>query len=70
MSTPVVDDQFASVGPRQSARDPCELEEVAGGYCLGAQLKQLNSAFQKLAEHGLGGAVLGLLGIENGVKRR
>jgi hypothetical protein len=46
------------------------LEEVHGSHRLGAQLNELNTAFQQLAKRGLGGAALGLLGIENGVKRR
>jgi hypothetical protein len=66
----VVDDETAVVGPRQTARALGELEEVPGRHGFRAQLNQLRAAFQELAQDGLGIASSGLLGVENGVKRR
>ena len=70
MSTRSLTIRLQAYDSSERARGTGESKKVHGRHRLGTQLKELDTTFQQLAKHGLGGAALGLLGIENGVKRR
>ena len=67
---PVVDDEAAVVGPGQAARAAGELEEVPRRHGFRAQLNDLRSTVEELAQDGVGVASLGLFRIKNRVEGR